>query len=49
MTIETVAILSPGDMGHAVGRALADGDFRLADVPMPVAGAGEMLLAVRWL
>ncbi|OHC90904.1 MAG: NADP-dependent oxidoreductase [Sphingomonadales bacterium GWF1_63_6] len=32
-----------------VGRALADGDFRLADVPMPVAGAGEMLLAVRWL
>jgi ureidoglycolate hydrolase/3-hydroxyisobutyrate dehydrogenase-like beta-hydroxyacid dehydrogenase len=23
MTIETVAILSPGDMGHAVGRALA--------------------------
>ncbi len=24
MTIETVAILSPGDMGHAVGRALGE-------------------------
>jgi len=29
MTIETVAILSPGDMGHAVGRALADHGLKI--------------------
>ena len=29
MTIETVAILSPGDMGHAVGRSLAEHGLKI--------------------
>ena len=32
-----------------VGRRVADSDFTMADLPAPVPGPGEMLLAVRWL
>ena len=29
MTIETVAVISPGDMGHAVGKVIRDKGFRV--------------------
>lgn len=32
-----------------VGRAIAAGDFALVDLPDPVPGEGDMLLALRWL
>lgn len=32
-----------------VGRRVADSDFKMVDVAPPEPGAGEMLLAVRWL
>ncbi|MDI1296402.1 MAG: NADP-dependent oxidoreductase, partial [bacterium] len=32
-----------------IGRPVAASDFAMVDRPMPVAGRGEMLLAVRWL
>jgi NADPH-dependent curcumin reductase CurA len=34
---------------HPRGRAIADDDFALVEVPMPVPGAGELLLKLRWL
>ena len=29
MGLDTIEILSPGDMGHGVGRVLADGGYRV--------------------
>ena len=38
MTTDTVAVLMPGDMGHAVGKALADAGF---DVVTCLSGRSE--------
>jgi len=43
MTIKTIAILMPGDMGHAVGRVLRDHDF---EVVTALEGRGECTLAL---
>ncbi len=34
---------------RSVGRPVAKTDFAMVDAPMPVPGAGQMLLATRWL